>query len=285
MAHVYKARAPSGEPVCLKLLPEDAPPDEVDMFLDEARLNACFNHPHIARFHGSGLMNGRRYIALELIEGWDLKHVMTQQALTRTPTLWHVAAYIALAVSGALHHAHTATGPDGEPLRVVHRDVGPHNILVSASGDVKLIDFGVARATGRRYQDRQGIILGKPGYMSPEQSWDDPLDGRSDLFSLGVVLHELLTGRPLFHHPPDLDVQGIIVNVRTKPIPSPAPEGAPQALTELARITTRALERDRDERWPSGHAMHQALAAWLAEHSPRRDLKSELARFLRALSG
>src|SRR5262249_51693936 len=151
----------------------------------EARLTAQLSHPHIAQVYDFGKVDGTYYLAMEWVDGASLRELLSSAAL---PLPW--AVRLASQTAQALEHAHTATGVEGAPLRLVHRDVCPSNVLVSSSGLAKLIDFGIAKSVAAVVNTRTGDVRGTPRYMSPEQLAGRPLDGRSDVFSLGLVLFE-----------------------------------------------------------------------------------------------
>jgi serine/threonine protein kinase/predicted ATPase len=255
-----------------------ARPDAVKMFLDEARLLAKIQHPNIVQVFDLGEADGTYFIAMEYVEGPHLgrlaRHVLREgQAL---PLL--LSAYIVDRAADGLHFAHEATDPEtGQPLSLVHRDISPHNILISRHGDVKVADFGVAKATGQASETKSGVVKGKIAYMSPEQVYGEPLDRRSDVFALGIVLFELVTSRRLFKHKSELVAMQRITQ-----------EDAPSATlfnadvdAELARIISKALERDRDARYASMEAMKHDLDQWISARA-KGHLKSELSSFMRA---
>jgi serine/threonine protein kinase/predicted ATPase len=252
-------------------------PDAVKMFLDEARLLAKIQHPNIVQVFDLGEADGTYFIAMEFVEGPHLgrlaRHVLREgQAL---PLL--LSAYIVDRAADGLHFAHDAVDPvSGTPLALVHRDISPHNILISRHGDVKVADFGVAKAAGQAAETKSGVVKGKIAYMSPEQVYGEPLDRRSDVFALGIVLFELVTSRRLFKHKSELVAMQRITQ-----------EDAPSATlfnadidAELARIISRALEREREQRYPSMEAMKHDLDQWISARA-KGHLKSELAAFMK----
>jgi serine/threonine protein kinase len=225
MGEVFAATK-DGRQVALKRL---RPSASVPMFLDEARVAARLHHPNIAEIYELGEVDGVWFLAMELVRGVDLSRV--------GPVAAAEAVRIAAQVALGLDHAHKARNAQGRLLRVVHRDVSPHNVLVAKDGAVKLIDFGVARAVGG----------GKPAYQSPEQADGEDGDARSDQFSLGVVLWELLTGKRLFDA--DSDVE-IIERVRACEVPEPPHTAGP---------VMRALSKDPKRRFPDCKAFAEAL--------------------------
>jgi serine/threonine protein kinase len=229
------------------------------MFLDEARICARLCHPHIAHLYELGEEGGTRFLAFEFVHGADLGEILAREAPRLSPLL---AALVAARAASALHHAHQLTDTDGKPLHVVHRDVSPENIHVSHEGIVKVLDFGVAKAAGNLAVTAAGVRKGKLGYMSPEQLDGVPLDGRSDVFSLGVVLHEALTHQRLFKRASDEATIAAVLEAEV-PVPSEiAGDGVPAALDQ---IVIRALERERDARFATAREMQEELELVLHE--------------------
>jgi serine/threonine-protein kinase len=173
--------------------------EAVNQFVDEARLQSGLIHSNIVPVFDFGMAGDEYFMALEHIHGRDLERIVHRhiETLGRPPSL-PVAYYIVHDVLEALAYAHSMTGEDGEPLQIVHRDVSPGNILVSFRGEVKLTDFGIAKAAWRVSQTEVGMVKGNTSFMSPEQARGEPVDARSDLFSVGVVLHYCLTGQFLY---------------------------------------------------------------------------------------
>ena len=201
MAEVFLAKQKSvggfERLVCVKcILPHlSEQHDFITMFHDEARIVANFNHPNIAQIIEIGIDQGRAFIAMEYVDGEDLRNLYNLQAKLGEPIPQVHAAHIAQSVAAGLHYAHIRTDLDGEPLGVVHRDISPQNILISHDGYVKVIDFGVAKAANKMNETRVGVLKGKYAYMSPEQAMGDPIDGRTDVFALAITLYEITTGR------------------------------------------------------------------------------------------
>lgn len=212
MAEVYVARrrGPHGfvKRVALKrILPQfSKDPDFVAMFIDEARLAASLDHPNVVQTFDFGETDDQLYLAMELVEGTNVNRLLRAVAARDETVPLHDALYIASRAAHALAHAHGARDDQGNDLGIVHRDVSPANLLITRDGYVKLTDFGIARGAQNEAHTDQGHVRGKLGYMSPEQVTGKPLDGRSDVFTLTVVLAEMLLGEPLFGHGNDLDV-------------------------------------------------------------------------------
>ena len=172
--------------------------DFVEMFIAEAKIVASLTHPNIAQIFDLGKIDASYYIAMEFVEGRDLRTILSRAGDRDTHLGIALAAIIAAKVGAALEYAHRHRDEQGKELQIVHRDVSPQNILVSSEGEVKLVDFGIARAATKASHTDSGSLRGKLLYMSPEQAWGKRLDRRSDIFSLGAVFYEVLTGHPLF---------------------------------------------------------------------------------------
>ena len=262
MAYVHRAEhvGENGlrKPVALKRLQticaED--PDFVAAFVHEAQLAAKLRHPNIAQAYDLGKIDGTYYIAMELVPGPTLAQVMTQAHQGAGAIPLPIALEILIQLCDALDHAHDLRDDGGRPLDLVHRDVSPMNVIISRSGAIKLIDFGIAKARSSRRDTETGIIKGKHAYIAPEYTYGQ-LDRRADLFGLGVVAHELLTGRRLFAGETEFDT---IRNVRSLPIPPPS-RYSPDVSTELDAIVLKALEREPDQRWQTAGDMRTALVA------------------------
>src|SRR5437762_1830430 len=176
--------------------PED--PERLQMFLDEARLSARLSHPNIVHTYEVGETDGRFFLVMEYLEGQPLNVVMSSLAQRGTGLTQPQAAFVVAQVLRGLHYAHDLTDYDGAPLGVVHRDVSPQNIFVTYGGEVKLLDFGIAKAKMNATQTETGVIKGKIRYMAPEQAGEKNVDRRVDLFAIGIIFWELLARRRLF---------------------------------------------------------------------------------------
>ncbi len=250
----------------------------VKMFLNEARLAAQLNHPNIVQIHDLGKVADSYYIAMEYISGRDMRRVIPRAAEMGIAFPLVYALKIASSVCQGLYYAHQKTDLAGSPLELVHRDITPENILVSFDGGVKILDFGIAKASNQLEQTRAGEIKGKLSYMSPEQASGLPLDARSDLFSLGVVLYEWLTGYRLFKGESEVAVLKTISDGR---IHAPS-YFRPEIPDEVERIVMRALEKDRDRRYQSAWEFQQDLDRYLAQ-SEFTPSNLHLSNFLRQL--
>jgi serine/threonine-protein kinase len=228
----------------------------VTMFLDEARLQAQLRHPNIAQLHDVGRLGSSYFYTMEYVHGETVQSLMARAAARREPIpLQHVLT-IAAGVSAALHHAHTRRGSDRKPLGIVHRDVSPANIMITFDGAVKLLDFGVAKSSNRQMKEtRAGVVKGKVAYLAPEQIGGQVLDGRCDLFSLGICLYELLTLHSLFTRESDLSTLAAIIQEQV-PAPSYFRKDVPP---EIDALVMTALAKDRDLRFRDADAMHEAV--------------------------
>jgi serine/threonine-protein kinase len=233
-------------PVVLKriLAPLVADPQFRNMLIDEAHIAMGLGHSNIVQVLDLGHARGRYFLVLELVDGWDLSQILARATAASFPIPPELLLYIAAEVCRALAYAHGRTR-DGQPLAIVHRDVSPQNILLSEQGEVKLTDFGIAKAMGRREKTNQGIIKGKLAFMSPEQASGSVLDSRSDLFSLGTILYLFFTGRRPFEAPTDLES---IMRVRECQF-APPEEVKPGLDPAMAKIIRRAMERLPSKRY------------------------------------
>jgi serine/threonine protein kinase len=282
MAEVFKAKAFGAEgferTVAIKrILPhlvEDR--DFVEMFIDEAKIAVRLQHPNIVAIHDLGRAGGTLYIAMELVSGKDLRAVFDFEQARGGAAPVSVACHVVMKMCEALHHAHFAAGPQGEPLQIIHRDVSPHNVLLSFDGEVKVADFGLAKARGRMVQTEAGVVKGKLAYMSPEQLRGDDIDHRVDVFVLGIVLFELLTGRRLFLGSSDMDTLRRVHEARVPPLQALNPAIHP----DLEAIVRRALARDRDQRYATALDLHDDLQFFAYAHGCYGG-SAELRRYLR----
>ena len=262
MAEVFRARRTSdGRTVALKrLLPVLATePEYVRMFADEARIAAQLAHPSIARVLDVGQSGGTWYMAQELVDGPDLRDLGLRAAERRQRMSVPAALHVAMEIAAALEYAHNRIDAQGRPLGLIHRDVSPQNILVGMNGEVKLVDFGIAKAEHRETRTRTGMIKGKFSYMSPEQARGLPLDARTDIFSLVAVLFELLTCERLFDGGSDIEILDRVRRAMVK-VPSTLNSAVP---TKLDRVLLKALSRSRRTRYQTAAELRGALAPFL----------------------
>lgn len=257
----------------LRNLAED---DEfVSMFLDEARIAAKLSHPNIVQIYDLGKADDTHYIAMEYVSGRNVQHLMTKQAAHGGFIPIEHACRIVAGVCEGLHYAHSRKDFDGKPLNIVHRDISPQNILVSFAGGVKVVDFGIAKASTQLAHTRDGVLKGKYAYMSPEQVRGQPIDHRSDLFALGLVFYELLTGRRAFEREDSLKTLKAIV--QEKPV-NPR-ELNPDIPAEVVSLLSRALAKSPDRRYANAQDFQIAIEDYL-ETSPRKSNTVRLSRYM-----
>jgi len=293
MAEVYQATVRVAEGLEKKVVVKKIRKEFADhheftrMFVDEAKIALSLNHANIVQVFDFGQEKGDFYLAMEMVEGADLMRLLhaIREAQHRVPPV--IAAYIGHQVAAGLAYAHRKTDDYGRALGIVHRDVSPHNVMVSFEGQVKILDFGIARTRARALEQLEAAaktleetIKGKIAYMSPEQARGRPLDQRSDVYSLGVCLHELLTGQLLFRQ---ADRVKALNQVRSTPVP-PLRRVAPEVPVALAGIIDRALAREPAERYQSARALQADLAEFLHRSDPVVDdevLSSFVAHYFR----
>jgi serine/threonine protein kinase len=254
------------KPVALKRLHKHIADDPkmVDMFVHEARLASHLHHPNIAQTYDLGKVDKTYFIAMEYVPGPTLTQILKQSAVAAGPVPVPIALSILAQICEALDYAHNLCDDRGKPLGIIHRDVSPANIIVSTTGVVKLIDFGIAKASTSD-KTKSGMVKGKFAYMAPEYVSGGQLDLRADLFGLGVIAHELLTGRRLFHARTDFDT---IVMLREMPIQPPS-RWNPDVPRDLDDIVLTALQRDPALRWQSAPAMRTAITNVMQAFGPR----------------
>ena len=261
MAEVFLSRAPvraGGEQLVAikRILPwANEETEFTNMFIDEACISASLKHPNIASVLEFGQERGHYFLAMEYISGRDLRSVLTYLQRTKTLPPVPMVLVIGMRLAQALDYAHRQKRPDGESMEIIHRDVSPPNVLLSYDGGVKLIDFGIARASSRATRTRAGRLKGKIAYMSPEQVQGQDIDQRADLFSLGVLMYELITATSLFHGKNQLDTMHQVRRAEVPP-PSTINPDVPKGVDE---ILLTALARDRDKRYQSAAKLREAL--------------------------
>lgn len=288
MAEVFKAKTFGidgfEKVVALKrILPNIAEDEEfITMFSDEAKIAVKLSHANIVQIFDLGQDDGSYYIAMEYIHGRDLRTIFDRSRRKGGNKLDpKMVAYVMARVCEGLDYAHRKKDDDGQPLHIVHRDVSPQNILLSYEGDVKIIDFGVAKAQNKMSRTQAGILKGKFAYMSPEQIQGLPLDQRSDIFALGIVFYELLTAQRLFVGESDFHTLEMIRNMKLEP-PSSKNPAIPPALDE---ITMKALSRDLNHRYTWSSEMHEDLQRFLYSNPPiytRQDLAASMRQVFQA---
>ena len=277
---VRAVRRDTGQIVALKRLLANVVEDEdfLESFHDEASIASRLTHENIARIWDVGEVQGAHFIALEYVAGQPLGAVIDRSAARKVPIPLPVIVHIVGAVAQGLAHAHAQRDASGRPLDIVHRDVSPHNILIGYSGSVKLIDFGIAKAEGKLSRTQAGTIKGKVGYMSPEQVTGGKIDGRADVFSLGICLWEALTRRRLFDGPNEIVV---MTQIRSRDIqpPSAAAPGA-RIPPELDRITLKALAKAANDRYATASDFDADLRAFAVSQQAQGS-SAHVAAFIR----
>ncbi|MCP3062557.1 protein kinase [Myxococcus sp. K38C18041901] len=247
--------------VAVKQILPDIKKDEqfVQMFLDEARITAAFSHANIGQVFDLGEDGGELFLAMEFLPGQNLEQVIKAASRRQYGLPLGFIGRVIRDTCLGLHYAHHFTDPSGRSVAVVHRDVSPKNVMLTYDGVVKVIDFGIAKARGRLGRTQVGTVKGTSGYMSPEQVRGHAMDGRSDLFSVGVMLHEMLTGQRLFNGPHEAAVMLQIVEANVTS-PRAANPDIPEALDA---VVMRSLARDATQRFTSGREMARAIEAAL----------------------
>ena len=246
------------------VLPHLADAEYVARFRDEAKVVVKLSHGNLIPVFDAGLVGGELFLAMDFVEGRDLRAVWNRCAKKQVAFPIDVAVYIVKELCRGLAYAHSF--PD---LHLVHRDISPPNVLVSYTGEVKLTDFGLASSTLKLEKTAPGIIYGKVAYMSPEQARGEKLDGRSDMYAAAIVLWELLTGRQLF--PPGKDQPQDLLARAKNPEPMRPSKRAPRVPVELDEICLRALAPSKEDRYADCDAMRMALQSWLAQNAPTTD--------------
>jgi len=286
MARIYIGRATGigsfERHVVLKMiLPERAnDATSVQMFLDEARLAASLNHQNVAQVFEVGEDGGIHFLAMEYVHGQDLRALLAKAGSTGTRVPLELALTVVAGAASGLEHAHERRSSDGVPMGIVHRDVSPSNIMIGYDGSVKLLDFGIAKATLRSVETQSGIIKGKFAYMAPEQCRGRDVDRRSDVFSLGIILYEVTTQHRCFRADSDFDTMHRIVTgdiVR----PTRLVQGYPQA---LEAIVMKALSVDANQRYATAGLLLEAVESFAV--GARMSLSTmSLGRFMRDMFG
>ena len=286
MAEIFLARGASAggvarHVVLKKVLPDRASdPNFIRMFLDEARLAAQLQHPNVAQVYDIGKLGDSYFLTMEYVHGETVRAMLQRASALKKPIPLGCVLTIAAGAAAGLHHAHERIGIDRRPLGIVHRDVSPSNLMVGYEGHVKLVDFGVAKAADRLQETRSGTVKGKISYMSPEQCRGQSLDRRSDLFSLGIVLWEMLTTERLFRRTSDFEAMAAIVG--EAPV-RPSSKRA-EIPTELDDTVMRLLAKDPADRFQTGEDLLATLEE-IAGRSGSVMSAGSLARAMKDLFG
>lgn len=261
-----------------KILPHLTDQEElVQAFVGEAKLAALLNHPNIVQIYEFGSIHGGYFIAMEHLSGKDLSLISLQSKNRGIPISLEHALHVVARVCEGLDYAHRRTDPQGRPLSVIHRDISPPNILVTYEGEVKIVDFGVAKAAGMNTKTRDGVIKGKVCYMSPEQASGLDVDHRSDLFSAGILLYEMTTGQRMFAGDP----LHTLLRVREADF-QPAESIAPELPQDLHAILGRALAKDPQRRYQSAAEMLLDIEEFLHRAGLRPSART-LASYMKTL--
>lgn len=285
MAEVYRAKAPGaegiGKIIALKrILPQyTANNDFIEMFKDEAKIAINLTHGNIAQIYEFGEEHRQFYLAMEFIDGRNLRQVLSRCTKLQKALTIEQCVYVMAQVANGLDYAHRCTDKNtGRPLTIIHRDMSPQNIMLSYEGEIKIIDFGIAKAESKIESTRAGTLKGKFGYMSPEQAEGAELDARTDIFSAGIVLWELLSGERLFVASSEVNT---IRKIRECHIPS-LRKINPNINEELERITSRALAKDRSLRYQTAADLYRDLSRYLYKVNPEFT-QHELGLFVKTL--
>ena len=231
----------------------------IAMFLDEARLSAHLSHSNVVQVFDIGVGDNTYFIVMEYVNGADLKQVIQGVRDQGRPFPIEAAIYVCAKMCEGLAYAHEATGEHGEALHVVHRDISPPNVLISEHGEIKIVDFGLAKASTQLEKSEAGIIKGKFSYLAPEAAHGEEVDARADIFAVGIILWEMLAGRRLFQGKSDYET---VKQVQAAEIP-PISQICPDADDHLESILRRALARERDARYGSARAFGADLTRYL----------------------
>ncbi len=277
MAEVFKAKTFGVEGferllAVKRILPNIAEDEEfITMFIDEAKIAVQLQHANIAQIFDLGKVDESYFIALEYVNGRDLRSIFDRMRSRGESLPIAMACWVMMQICEGLDYAHNKRDGQGRELHLIHRDISPQNVLIGYDGEVKLIDFGIAKAAGKASTTQAGILKGKFGYMSPEQVRGLPIDKRSDIFAVGIVLYELLTGERLFVGETDFSTLEKVRNVEIVP-PSSYNKKIP---AELERLMLKALARDPEDRYSNAIDLHDDLQSFLysiGEFYSRKDL-------------
>ena len=282
MASVHRAEIDIGggvirEVALKRLLPQLADDKKfIEDFVREAKLAATLRHANIVRILELGRNNGTYFIAMELVTGHSLLSLLKLAYLMRLPTPLGVVVAIMDELLDALDYASSAVDDDGEPMHLVHRDISPSNLIITDDGHVKIIDFGVAKSVTGRFMTNTGMVKGKLAYMAFETLAGTQIDRRADIFSSGVVMWEMITGRRLFRGQNEYE---IISRIREGAKDPPSTFNA-SCTPELDEIVMHALAKNRDDRWPSAGVMRNALSS---QRRKFKDGPNEIKAWVRKL--
>ncbi|MEA2462955.1 MAG: eukaryotic-like serine/threonine-protein kinase [Acidobacteriota bacterium] len=285
MAEVWKARMRGVEGfqkivAIKKILPHLSDnQDFIEMFVDEAKLAAQLNHNNIIHIYDLGKIQTSYYIAMEYIDGFDLKTILRQGQERDNPLNVELALFIASKIASALDYAHRKKDYEDKEMGLVHRDVSPQNVLISQEGDIKLCDFGIAKAASKASHTQAGALKGKLQYMAPEQAWGRNIDRRSDVFALATVLFEMLTNRKLFSGDNEISILEQVREAQVQPPSLYNDEVTP----EIDKIVLKALQKDPANRYQTAGEMARDLDQVLYSFRPT-PTSADLAIYMHRLS-
>jgi serine/threonine protein kinase len=243
-------------------LPNLVEDDEfIRMFIDEARIAVQLNHANIVQIYELGKQGEHYYIAMEYIPSRDLRGILDRLRASGQLMPIAQAAYLTAKVAEGLDYAHRRKDPQGNPMNIIHRDVSPQNVLVGFEGDVKVIDFGIAKAANRASKTQAGVLKGKFGYMSPEQVRGLPIDRRSDIFAVGVLLYEMLTGERLFIGESDFST---LERVRNADVIAPTSFNK-KISPQLEQIVLKTLAREVEDRYQWASELARDLQGFVTD--------------------
>jgi TonB family protein len=286
MAEVWKARMRGVEGfqkivAIKKILPHLSDnQDFIEMFVDEAKLAAQLNHNNIIHIYDLGKIQSSYYIAMEYIDGYDLKNILKKAQERDQPLSVEIALFVASKIAAALDYAHRKRDFEDKEMGLVHRDVSPQNVLISEEGDIKLCDFGIAKAASKASHTQAGALKGKLQYMSPEQAWGRNIDKRSDIFALATVLFEMLTARKLFSGDNELS---ILEQVREARVTAPSQFNNDEVTPQIDAIVLKALQKDPANRYQTAGEMQRDLDAVLYSFKPT-PTSADLAIYMHRLA-
>src|SRR3954453_577842 len=243
-----------------KILPTMAEDEEfITMFIDEARISVQLNHANVVHIHELGKHDEAFFIAMEYVSGRDLRTILERYRRRKEIMPTAQAVYVGSKICEGLDYAHRKKDARGQEMHIIHRDVSPQNILCSYEGEVKIIDFGIAKAANRSQKTQAGILKGKFGYMSPEQVRGLPIDRRSDIFAVGVILYEMLTGEKLFVGESDFST---LEKVRNAEVPTPR-QFNPNIPAGLEKVLMKSLAREAEDRYQWASDLQEDLMRFL----------------------
>ena len=286
MAEIFRATAQGAsgfqkELVIKRMLPSlTDDPGFADVIVREAKIAVTLRHQNIVQVFELGEVDGRYFIAMEYIHGRDLRHVLARCGETGKQIPIGLAVHIAMEVCKALDYTHDVKDANGKPLDLVHRDISPTNLMASFAGEIKVLDFGIAKAEVSEYVTREGLIKGNCPYMSPEQIAGQAVNHQSDLFSLGSTLYELLTGKRAFEAPSQI---AIMQRIYAEPPIRPR-EHRPEIPEDLEKVVLKLLEKEREKRCQDAAEAHHALADLIGKQVPAAST-FDLTKFLAELYG